>query len=133
MILRVPLRVLALALRLHRHRPRASPRASTEPQPTSHEFVLHNFHTESGAVLPETHILYGTYGHLNADRLQRHAPPLALHGGAAPDTSWLIGPGNRALDPNQLFLVTSELFGNGSSSSPSNTPEALPRPPLSRS
>jgi homoserine O-acetyltransferase len=35
---------------------------------------------------------------------------------------WLIGPG-RALDTTRLFLVATELFGNGHSSSPSNTPE----------
>src|SRR5499427_252390 len=35
---------------------------------------------------------------------------------------WLIGP-DRALDPSKLFLVATELFGNGRSSSPSNTPD----------
>jgi homoserine O-acetyltransferase len=34
----------------------------------------------------------------------------------------LIGPG-RALDTSKLFIVATELFGNGRSSSPSNTPE----------
>ena len=38
------------------------------PTPERHEFILHNFHTESGAILPEAHIVYGTYGTLNADR-----------------------------------------------------------------
>jgi homoserine O-acetyltransferase/O-succinyltransferase len=40
---------------------------------------------------------------------------------------WLMGPG-KALDPSQLFLVTTEMFGNGSSSSPSNTPEPFHGP-----
>jgi homoserine O-acetyltransferase len=40
---------------------------------------------------------------------------------------WLIGPG-KALDPNKLFLIMSELFGNGRSSSPSNTPEPFAGP-----
>jgi homoserine O-acetyltransferase len=40
---------------------------------------------------------------------------------------WLIGPG-KALDPTKLFLITSELFGNGRSSSPSNTPEPFHGP-----
>ena len=31
---------------------------------------------------------------------------------------WLIGPG-KALNPEKMFLVTTEMFGNGSSSSPS--------------
>ena len=40
---------------------------------------------------------------------------------------WLIGPG-KALDPTKLFLITTELFGNGRSSSPSNTPEPFHGP-----
>jgi len=40
---------------------------------------------------------------------------------------WLIGP-DRALDPDKLFLVATELFGNGRSSSPSNTPEPFHGP-----
>src|SRR5947208_14310389 len=40
---------------------------------------------------------------------------------------WLIGP-DRALDPSKLFLVATEMFGNGRSSSPSNTPEPLHGP-----
>src|SRR5258705_6578600 len=40
---------------------------------------------------------------------------------------WLIGT-DRALDPSQLFLVATELFGNGHSSSPSNTPEPFHGP-----
>ncbi len=44
---------------------------------------------------------------------------------------WLIGP-NHALDTLQLFLVATVLFGNGHSSSPSNTPEPFhgPRFPI---
>ena len=41
--------------------------------------------------------------------------------------TWLIGPG-KALDPDKLFLITSELFGNGRSSSPRNTPEPFHGP-----
>jgi homoserine acetyltransferase len=40
---------------------------------------------------------------------------------------WPIGPG-KALDPARQFLITSELFGNGRSSSPSNTPEPFHGP-----
>ncbi len=35
---------------------------------------------------------------------------------------------DHALDPTKLFLVATELFGNGSSSSPSNTPEPFHGP-----
>jgi homoserine O-acetyltransferase len=98
--------------------------------PERHEFVIHNFHTESGAVLPEAHIVYGTYGHLNAAR--DNAMLLPSHYMATlRGYEWLMGP-DKALDPSKLFLVTTELFGNGRSSSPSNTPEPFhgPRFPL---
>jgi homoserine O-acetyltransferase len=86
-----------------------------------HEFVIHDFHTEGGATLPQARVVYGTYGHLNAAKdnvvlLPSHYMA-NLHG-----YEWLIGP-ERALDSSKLFLVATELFGNGSSSSPSNTPE----------
>lgn len=103
---------------------------SSAPKPERHEFVLKNFRTESGTVLPEAHVVYGTLGHLNA--AGDNAVLLPSHYMANLNGyNWLIGPG-RALDPDKLFLVTSELFGNGRSSSPSNTPEPLhgPRFPI---
>ncbi len=91
-----------------------------------HEFIISNFHTESGATLPAAHIVYGTYGHLNAAKdnvvlLPSHYMA-NFHG-----YEWLIGE-SRALDPSKLFLVATELFGNGRSSSPSNTPEPFHGP-----
>jgi homoserine O-acetyltransferase len=40
---------------------------------------------------------------------------------------WLLGPG-QALDTSRYFVVTTEMFGNGHSSSPSNTPEPFHGP-----
>src|SRR6201985_2391622 len=95
-------------------------------KPVAHEFVIANFKTESGVVLPQARIEYGTYGHLNAARDNAVLLPshymADLHG-----YEWLSGPGH-ALDTSQLFLITSELFGNGHSSSPSNTPEPFHGP-----
>ena len=91
-----------------------------------HEFVISNFQTESGVTLPQAHIIYGTYGHLNDARDNAILLPshymANFHG-----YEWLIGPG-KCLDTSKLFLVTSELFGNGRSSSPSNTPEPFHGP-----
>ena len=86
-----------------------------------HEFTINDFKTESGVVLPKATVVYGTYGHLNAAHdnvvlLPSHY--MANHHGY----EWLIGPG-LALDTAKLFLVATELFGNGHSSSPSNTSE----------
>jgi homoserine O-acetyltransferase len=95
-------------------------------KPEIHEFVIANFRTESGVTLPQARVVYGTYGHLNAARdnvvlLPSHYMA-DCHG-----YEWLIGP-DRALDTSKLFLVATELFGNGHSSSPSNTPEPLHGP-----
>ena len=86
-----------------------------------HEFAIANFRTESGVTLPQARVVYGTYGHLNAAKdnvvlLPSHYMA-DFHG-----YEWLIGA-DRALDSSRLFLVATELFGNGRSSSPSNTPE----------
>src|SRR5689334_8577664 len=86
-----------------------------------HQFTIGNFKTESGVVLPKAIVVYGTYGHLNAAHDNAVLLPshyMANHHGY----EWLIGPG-RALDTATMFLVATELFGNGNSSSPSNTPE----------
>jgi homoserine O-acetyltransferase len=101
--------------------------AAPAPQPVSerHEFVIANFKTESGITLPQARVVYATYGKLNADKSNAVLLPshymANFHG-----YEWLIkaeqAP-DRCLDPAKLFLVATELFGNGNSSSPSNTPE----------
>jgi len=91
-----------------------------------HEFVIANFKTESGVILPQARVVYGTYGHLNAAK--DNAVLLPSHYMAKfRGYEWLIGA-DKALDPSKLFLVSTELFGNGSSSSPSNTPEPFHGP-----
>jgi homoserine O-acetyltransferase len=98
-----------------------NPAASQAEKPEQHEFAISDFKTESGATLPKALVAYGTYGHLNAAKDNAVLLPshymANFHG-----YEWLIGP-DRALDTSKLFLVATELFGNGRSSSPSNTPE----------
>jgi len=94
--------------------------------PERHEFAISNFRTESGVTLPQARVVYGTYGKLNAAKdnvvlLPSHY--MATFRGY----EWLMGP-ERALDTSRLFLVATELFGNGRSSSPSNTPEPFHGP-----
>jgi homoserine O-acetyltransferase len=108
----------------------AEPEHTAEAKPVQHEFVIKGFKTESGALLPEARIVYGTYGKLNAKG--DNAILLPSHYMADMNGyDFVIGPG-KALDPAKWFLVTSELFGNGRSSSPSNTPEPFhgPRFPM---
>ena len=104
----------------------APPQTSPPHAAEHHEFVIESFRTESGVTLPKARIVYGTYGRLSAARdnvvlLPSHY--MANHHGY----EWLIGP-DRSLDPSKLFLVATELFGNGYSSSPSNTPEPFHGP-----
>ncbi|MHB1863976.1 MAG: alpha/beta fold hydrolase [Gemmatimonadaceae bacterium] len=96
--------------------------AQQRPDPADvREFVIRDFRTESGVVLPAARIVYGTYGHLDAARDNAVLLP-SYYMGDHRGYEWLIGQG-RALDTTRLFLVVTELFGNGHSSSPSNTPE----------
>src|SRR4051812_20998548 len=107
----------------------AQPRATLE----RHELVIRDFHTESGAILPTARIVYSTLGTLNANG--DNAVLLPSHYMANVNGyNWLIrgADPDRALDPARDFLVLTELFGNGRSSSPSNTPEPFhgPRFPI---
>jgi len=109
----------------------AQPAQAPALQLQRHEFVIRDFRTESGLVLPEAHIVYSTLGTLdaagdNAILLPSHY--MATFNGY----NWLIGAQDRALNPARDFLVLTELFGNGRSSSPSNTPEPFhgPRFPI---
>ncbi|MEO8027995.1 MAG: alpha/beta fold hydrolase [Bryobacteraceae bacterium] len=104
-----------------------APAATPKPSPGErHEFSISNFKNEDGVVLPKAIVVYGTYGTLNAAKDNAVLLPshymANFHG-----YEWLIGPG-KALDISKLFLVSTELFGNGSSSSPSNTPEPFHGP-----
>ena len=102
---------------------------SDPPKPGAaehHEFIISSFHTEGGATLPLVRISYGTYGHLHAARdtaIRLPSHYMADYRGY----EWLIGSGH-ALDTSKLFLITTEMFGNGHSSSPSNTPEPFHGP-----
>jgi len=100
--------------------------AATAPPSTHHEFIIKSFRTESGVTLPEARVDYGTYGQLDAARDNVILLP-SHYMADSHGYEWLIGSGH-ALDPAKVFLVTTELFGNGHSSSPSNTPEPLHGP-----
>jgi homoserine O-acetyltransferase len=93
---------------------------------TGGSFLIQDFPLESGLRLPQAKIVYATYGTLNAAKDNVVLVPSHYmadwHG-----YEWLIGEG-QALDPRRDFIVATELFGNGRSSSPSNTPEPFHGP-----
>ena len=49
-----------------------------------------------------------------------------MHAGRHWENDWLIGP-SMALDPAKYFIIVTNMFGNGLSSSPSNTPPPFDR------
>ncbi|WP_394825451.1 alpha/beta fold hydrolase [Pendulispora albinea] len=91
----------------------------SDPQ-DSEVFELPNFELEQGATLRPAKLVYKTYGTLNADRSNAIVYPTA-YGARHSDNEWLIGP-RRALNPEKYFIIVPNMFGNGLSSSPSNTP-----------
>src|SRR4029079_2277026 len=83
-----------------------APAAVAQPQQSleRHEFVLRDFHTESGAVLPEAHLVYTTLGTMNAagdNAILLPSHYMANFNGY----NWLIGGAGRALDPARDFLI----------------------------
>ena len=87
-------------------------------------YELGNFHLQSGESLPNAKLAYKTYGELNAEKNNVVVLP-TFYTGSHMRNEGFFGEG-RAIDPERHFIVSINLFGNGISSSPSNTP------PLSR-
>jgi homoserine O-acetyltransferase len=84
-------------------------------------FTLTNFRLQSGWTLPEAKLAYKTYGTLNAVRSNVILYPTS-YAAQHSDIDWLIAP-DKVLDPTRYFIVVTNMFGNGLSSSPSNLAE----------
>ena len=84
-------------------------------------FELGEFELQRGATLRDCRLAYKTFGELNSARDNAIVYP-TWYSGQHVDNEWLVGDG-MALDPNEYFIVIPNMFGNGLSSSPSNTPE----------
>ena len=97
-----------------------------DAEPKKHEFLIKQFQTESGSVVPAAHVVYGTIGRLNAAGDNAILLPGYFAGDINGYTTF-IGH-DQALDPSKFFLVITELFGTGRSSSPSNTPSPFDGP-----
>lgn len=93
---------------------------SNTQMPDHQVFDAGNVTLQSGLTYRNARLAYKTHGTLNATRSNAivYCTPFgAQHG----DIEYLIAPG-AALDPTRYFIVVPNLFGNGLSSSPSNTP-----------
>lgn len=88
-----------------------------------HIFEAGDVALQSGVVFPSLRLAYQIYGTLNANKDNVIVYPTSFSAQHY-DTEWLIQPGG-ILDPGSYFIVIPNLFGNGLSSSPSNSGEAL--------
>ncbi|TLU72900.1 alpha/beta fold hydrolase [Lichenicoccus roseus] len=93
----------------------------TEPTWPTEEgiFELGVLALQGGGTLPDARLAWKSYGTLSPARDNVILYPTsysATHHGQ----EWLIGPG-RILDATRWFILTPDMFGNGLSSSPSNT------------
>lgn len=84
-------------------------------------FPLGDLTLQSGAVLSDAHISWKTHGTLSSARDNAILYPTS-YSAHHTDLEWLIGP-DGVLDPTRWFIVIPDMFGNGLSSSPSNTPD----------
>ena len=84
----------------------------------------------SGKILQSAKIAYKTYGTLNKNSDNVIVLP-TFYTGTHKRNEGFFGKG-RAIDPSKYFIVSINMFGNGLSSSPSNTlaPQDGPRFPL---
>ncbi|TYL98448.1 alpha/beta fold hydrolase [Bradyrhizobium rifense] len=74
---------------------------------------------QSGAFFPAMKLAYQTYGTLSPAEDNVILYPTSFSAQHF-DTEWLIGP-DGVLDPTRYFIIIPNLFGNGLSSSPSNS------------
>jgi homoserine O-acetyltransferase len=82
-----------------------------------HSFDLGRFHFACGQELGNAQLNYRVFGELNADRSNLVLYP-SSYGAWAEDIAWVVGP---ILDPERWCVVLVSQFGNGRSSSPSNS------------
>ena len=93
---------------------------------TDHErFQLGDVDLQCGLRLRNAWLAYKTYGNLNAAKDNVVVFP-TFFGSQHPANEPMIGPG-MALDPSRYFIIIPNMFGNGLSPSPSNTPPPYDR------
>lgn len=79
-------------------------------------YKLGDWNLQSGQTIPDAHIAYKTLG--DPKSLAIIYP--SWYSGSIADNEWLIGS-DHTLDPKKYFIIITALFGNGQSTSPSNS------------
>ena len=80
---------------------------------------------QSGLTYRKARLAYKTFGTLDAAKSNAIVYPTS-YGAQHTDLEWAVGD-DRALDPGKYFIIVINKFGNGLSSSPSNTPPPFDR------
>jgi homoserine O-acetyltransferase len=88
-------------------------------------FDLGDVVLQSGSTLWQAKLAYKTYGALNAAGDNVVLIP-TFYAGHHTDVEVMMAAG-RAIDPQKHFVIVANMFGNGLSSSPSNTPPPIDR------
>ncbi|MES2531264.1 MAG: alpha/beta fold hydrolase [Pseudomonadota bacterium] len=96
------------------------PADNAVPEAGTGVFHAGNVVLQSGRTFRNMSIVYKTFGTLNATRSNVIVYPTS-YSAQHHDTQSMVREGG-ALDPSKYFIVIPNLFGNGLSSSPSNTP-----------
>lgn len=106
----------------------AAENTATWPAPQEGDFVVHDFHFQSGETMPEVRIHYTTLGKPVKDASGRTTNAvLVLHGTGGNGHSLLrpifagvlFGPG-QLLDATRYFIILPDNLGHGKSSKPSD-------------
>ncbi len=94
--------------------------------PDHETFELGDVTLQSGATLPAARLAYRTWGSLNARGDNAILMPTFYTGTHVRNEGYVHAV--PALDPARWFIVSIDMFGNGLSSSPSNTPAPFDGP-----
>ena len=127
------LAILALSLTAGRAQtPQPEPNAATWPTPHEGDFIVHDFHFQSGETLPELRMHYTTLGKPVKDANGHTTNAvLILHGTGGTGGQFLrpifagvlFGQG-QLLDASKYFLILPDSIGHGKSSKPSDGMQA---------
>lgn len=98
-----------------------APEQNVYGQTSPEIYDLGDFTLDSGEVLRDAKIAYRTDGDLNAQKSNAILVPSSYSANNNNELGFLLR-GGAALDPEQYFVVRTNMFANGLSSSPSNTP-----------